>query len=68
MEHGNLPDPIADAIQFVLTEQKKLEKRIKELESKENKPVELREYLNNRPETIEAPSGVSEELIKKGTL
>ncbi|HUT69536.1 MAG TPA: serine O-acetyltransferase [Desulfatiglandales bacterium] len=68
LEHGNLPDPIADAIQFVLTEQKKLEKRIKELESKENKPVELREYLNNRPETIEAPSGVSEELIKKGTL
>ena len=68
LEHGNLPDPIADVIQFVLTEQKKLEERIKELESKENKPVELREYVNNRPETIEAPSGVSEELIKKGTL
>ncbi|UCH07881.1 MAG: serine O-acetyltransferase [Deltaproteobacteria bacterium] len=68
LEHGNLPDPIADAIQFVLKEQKKLEERIRQLESKENKSTELREYLKKRPEAIEAPSGAYQGLIKKGTL
>ena len=32
LEHGKLPDPIADAIRFVMKEQKKLEERIKKLE------------------------------------
>lgn len=34
LEHAKLPDPIADAMKFVLNEQKKLEKRISELEKK----------------------------------
>jgi serine O-acetyltransferase len=33
LEHGNLPDPIAEAIRFVLKEQDKLEERLKNLES-----------------------------------
>jgi serine O-acetyltransferase len=32
LEHGKLPDPIAEAIRLVLKEQKKLEKRLKKLE------------------------------------
>jgi len=32
LEHGKLPDPIADALQFVMREQEKLHKKIKELE------------------------------------
>ncbi|MEO0137099.1 MAG: serine O-acetyltransferase [candidate division WOR-3 bacterium] len=34
LEHGKLPDPIADALQFVMKEQEKLHKKIKELERK----------------------------------
>lgn len=34
LEHGKLPDPIADALQFVMKEQEKLQKRVKELEKK----------------------------------
>jgi serine O-acetyltransferase len=33
LEHGKLPDPIAEAIRFVINQQEKLESRIKELES-----------------------------------
>lgn len=32
LEHGKLPDPIADALQFVMKEQEKLQKKVKELE------------------------------------
>jgi serine O-acetyltransferase len=33
LEHGNLPDPTAEAIRFVLKEQDKLEERLKNLEN-----------------------------------
>ena len=32
LEHGRLPDPIAEAIRLILKEQKELEKRLKKLE------------------------------------
>ncbi|MEO0142910.1 MAG: serine O-acetyltransferase [candidate division WOR-3 bacterium] len=32
LEHGKLPDPIADALQFVMKEQEKLQKKVRELE------------------------------------
>jgi len=41
LEHGKLPDPIADAIQFVMKEQEKIEERIKALESREGISIEL---------------------------
>ncbi len=34
LEHGKLPDPIADALQFVMKEQEKLQKKVRELEKK----------------------------------
>mgnify|MGYP001061002728 CR=1 FL=1 len=34
LEHGKLPDPISDALQFVIKEQEKLLKRIEQLEKK----------------------------------
>lgn len=34
LEHGKLPDPVAEAIRVVLAEQSKLENRLKELEGK----------------------------------
>ncbi len=32
LEHGKLPDPIADALQFVMKELERLQNRVKELE------------------------------------
>ena len=32
LEHGNLPDPVAEAVRFVLREQNQIEKRLKQLE------------------------------------
>jgi len=65
LEHGKLPDPIADAVKFMLKEQEKLEERIKKLESREVKSIELDKYLaNKRRETIEGLLAVPEEFIK----
>jgi len=36
LEHGNLPDPVAEAIRAVLNEQSKLEDRLKKLEKNSN--------------------------------
>jgi hypothetical protein len=33
LEHGNLPDPAAEAVRFILREQVKIEERLKTLES-----------------------------------
>ncbi len=46
LEHGNLPDPVAEAIRLVLKEQEKLEKRLKTVEASSNitpSPDELSE-------------------------
>ena len=32
LEHGNLPDPVAEAVRFVLREQNQIEKRLRQLE------------------------------------
>jgi len=47
LEHGKLPDPIADAIKFVIKEHEKLEQRIKKLESIEG-IIELDKYLEKK--------------------
>jgi serine O-acetyltransferase len=33
LEHGNLPDPVAEAVRLILAEQQKLEKRLEKLET-----------------------------------
>ncbi len=48
LEHGRLPDPVAEAIKLVLSEQAKLEERLEKLESKSGIAVprdELREKI-----------------------
>jgi len=52
LEHGKLPDPIADAIRFVIKEQEKLEERIKKLESIEG-IIELDKYLEKKRKHME---------------
>jgi serine O-acetyltransferase len=52
LEHGNLPDPLADAIRFVLEEQEKIEGRIAKIESKDGIFTEIDEYLEKRKQEI----------------
>lgn len=46
LEHGKLPDPIADALRFVMKEQEKMDERIRELESLEG----IVSQMNDRKE------------------
>lgn len=52
LEHGKLPDPIAEAIRFVIKEQEKLEERIKKLESLEGVTQQIDRYLEERKKEI----------------
>lgn len=53
LEHGKLPDPIADAIRFVIEEQEKLEQRLVKLESKEGFQSETDDRLEQKKKVIE---------------
>ena len=69
LEHGKLPDPVADAIQFVIKEQDKLDERIKKLESREGMSIELDKYLEKkRREIIEGFLPASEEFKEGGGI
>lgn len=46
LEHGKLPDPIADALRFVMREQEKIDERLQELESLEG----IVRQMNDRKE------------------
>lgn len=53
LEHGRLPDPVAEALGIVLSEQKELEKRLKKLESLIGKAAtenEAGDHKKNKPE------------------
>jgi len=69
LEHGKLPDPIADAIQFVMEGQEKLDQRIRNLESRQGMSIELDNYLHNeRREIIEGFLPASEEFSEGGGI
>jgi serine O-acetyltransferase len=48
LEHGKLPDPVAEALRFVLQEQEKMLGRLKKIESLEGISEKLDEYLENK--------------------
>ena len=52
LEHGKLPDPIAEALRFVLQEQEKIVERLKKIESLEGISEKLDEYLENKRKEI----------------
>ncbi|MFC2002039.1 serine O-acetyltransferase [Chloroflexota bacterium] len=51
LEHGKLPDPVAEAIRLVLREQDKLEERLKRLESSSGIAVSRDELKKERKKT-----------------
>ena len=52
LEHSKLPDPIADAIRYVMKEQDELENRIEKLESKEGLTCDIDKYLEEKKKEI----------------
>ncbi|MFC2005025.1 serine O-acetyltransferase [Chloroflexota bacterium] len=52
LEHGKLPDPVAEAIRLVLKEQDKLEKRLKKLEGLSGLTVPKDELEDKRREVV----------------
>lgn len=53
LEHGKLPDPISDAIRFVMKEQEELEERIKRLETLEGISKHIDEQIEKKKKEIE---------------
>ncbi|MEW6042085.1 MAG: serine O-acetyltransferase [Elusimicrobiota bacterium] len=57
LEHGHLPDPVAEAFQFLLKEIEHLEKRLEELESHEGMAAHIDEYFEKKKKEIEEEFG-----------
>lgn len=53
LEHGKLPDPIAEAIRIILKEQDELEKRVATLESLEKVKTTIDEYVEKKKKELE---------------
>ena len=52
LEHGDLPDPVAEAIRLVLSEQEKIQERLKRLESLDGLAVPKDEMRDKRREIV----------------
>ncbi|MFC2061934.1 serine O-acetyltransferase [Elusimicrobiota bacterium] len=52
LEHGKLPDPVADAVRYVIKEQDKLEERIGKLETLEGVKSHIDQVLNEKKKEI----------------
>ena len=63
LEHGRLPDPIAEAIRHVLKEQDKLEKRLKRLESASGIDAPEEELREERKKTKGSSAGEEEHEV-----
>ena len=60
LEHGKLPDPVADAVRFMVKENEKLEERIKKLESLGGITAEIDKYLEKKKKELEEEFGKPE--------
>ncbi|MEW6555924.1 MAG: serine O-acetyltransferase [Elusimicrobiota bacterium] len=67
LEHGKLPDPVADAIRFIVKEQEKLEERLKKVESLEGITAEIDKYLEKKKKEIEQEFFASDEKFSDGS-
>ncbi len=66
LQHGKLPDPVADAIRFVVKKQERLEERIKELESLEGITIKLDKYLEKKKKEIIKEFSLTPEEFNEG--
>lgn len=68
LEHGKLPDPIADAIRLVINEQEKMNERIKKLESLERIISQVDEQIEKKKNEIAFEGNQEEEFIEGGGI
>ena len=64
LEHGKLPDPVADAVKLILAELNKMEKRLEKIETMEGITCKIDEYLKIREKEIKKEF-ISDDLCKK---
>ncbi|MGM0568186.1 MAG: serine O-acetyltransferase [Elusimicrobiota bacterium] len=61
LEHGKLPDPVADAVKYVISEQDKIEERVKTLENLEGVKSHIDRVMEEKKkEILREFSGISE--------
>ncbi len=53
LEHGKLPDPVAEAVRLVLKKEEEIEKRVRELENLEGITSRIDEYIEKKKKEIE---------------
>lgn len=61
LEHGKLPDPVADAVKYFIKEQDKLEDRIEKLETLEGVKSHIDDVMEEKKEEIMAEFSTSDE-------
>lgn len=66
LEHGKLPDPIADAIRYVVKRQEKIEQRLQKVESLEGITADIDNYLDKKKKEIIAEFRLSSERFDNG--
>ncbi|MFH1540957.1 MAG: serine O-acetyltransferase [Elusimicrobiota bacterium] len=67
LEHGKLPDPVADAIRFIVREQEKIEERLKKVETLDGITAEIDKYLEMKKKEIEKEFFTSDEKYSEGS-
>ncbi len=67
LEHGRLPDPVADAIRFMMSEYEKLDGRVKKIETLEGITAEIDKYFEKKKHEIEEEFVELEERFSGGS-
>jgi len=66
LEHGRLPDPVADAVRFVIKEQEELEKRIEKIEAMEGVKAHIDRVLEEKKKEILKEFSERQQEISRG--
>ena len=65
LEHGKLPDPVAEAVRLVLKKEEEIEERVRKLENLEGITSQIDRYIEQKKEEIEKEFWESGQSNKK---
>lgn len=68
LQHGRLPDPITEAVQFLESQIESLEKRIRKLEQMEGIKTEIEKYVDEKKQEILEMFSSTEEFSEGGGI
>ncbi len=66
LEHGKLPDPVADAVRYVIKEQEVLEKRVKKIEDLEGIKSHIDKVIQDKKEEILEEFSLNRDRFSRG--